>query len=394
MNLPLARPAEIGLDPERTRRLLGVLQSEIDRQRVPGAVALIARHGKVGLFESLGVQDPKTGTPMTPDSVFRIHSMTKPIVSAAVMMLLEQGRLLLDDPIAKYLPEFSHMQVAVETKGVLTLEPARRAITIQDLLRHTAGMTYEFSGNAHVHRLYQGLKADVGGGGLDNTSYCRALAALPLMYQPGTVGEYSRSIDVLGRLVEVLSGQTLGRYLREQVFTPLGMADTGFFVPQADHGRVAEPFAHDPDGGVPWPLHDPRLPPTMESGGGGLVSTAMDYARLLQCFLDRGALGGTRLLGPRIVDYMTCDHLGSIPAGESLLDPGEGFGLGFAIRQGRGVTQVAGSPGMYYWSGMGGCSFFVDPSLKLFAILMVQAPNQRAWYRQLFRNLVYAALAD
>jgi len=394
--LPLAHPAEVGLCPLRAQRLLDVLQSEIDRGRLPGAVALVARRGKVALFEHLGRQDPATGVPMTRDALFRIYSMTKPIVSVATLMLMEQGRLLLSDPVAKYLPEFANAQVAVEQGGVRTLEPARRPATVQDLLRHTAGLTYEFLGVASVQRQY--AAANIGSRGRSNAEFCETLAGIPLMFQPGSVWEYSRATDLLGRLVEVVSGQTLGDHLQEHIFTPLGMTDTGFTVPTAHLSRMAEPFAHDPDGGVPMAVTDFRQPGRMEGGGGGLVSTARDYARFLQFMLNRGALDGVRLLGPRTVDYMTADHLGAIPAAQGasagLLAPGHGFGLGFAVRTAAGIAPTPGSVGMYYWGGIAGTSFFVDPAEDLFAILMLQAPNQREFFRPLFRDMVYAMLVD
>ncbi len=392
MSLSIAQPAELGFDAGRITRLTDVLQAEIDRRRLPGAVVLIARHGKIALFESLGAQDPGAGIAMAHDSIFRLYSMTKSLVSVAVMMLMERGRLLLCDPIAQYLPEFAKQQVAVERNGVVTLQPLERPVTIQDLLRHTAGLTYEFSGESAVQRQYRERKINLRVPGRDNAGFTRALADIPLMFQPGSVADYSRATDVLGRLVEVLSGQTLGAFLAQQIFAPLGMVDTGFFVPPAQHGRIAEPFAVDPDGGVVMKMANVREQPAMESGGGGLVGTANDYARFLQCLLNKGQLDGVRLLGPRTVDYMTCDHLGRIPARGTLLDPGEGFGLGFAVRTAPGLTAVPGSVGTYCWSGMGGTSFFVDPAQDMFALLMAQAPNQRAYYRQLFRNLVYASL--
>jgi CubicO group peptidase (beta-lactamase class C family) len=392
--LPACEPADAGLCPQRSARLLEVLRSEIGRERLPGAVVLVARHGKVGIFEALGQQDPHRGVVMARDSIFRLYSMTKPLVSVATMVLMEQGRLLLSDPVAKYLPEFGAMQVVVEEADCVRTEPARRPITVQDLMRHTAGFTYEFSGTSAVQRSYRTHALDRRLPGRDLAAYCRALAALPLMDQPGSVGEYSRATDVLGRLVEVVAGMPLGMALREYIFAPLGMPDTGFVVPREAHHRIAEPFRHDPDGGAQMPMLDILTPPEMESGGGGLAGTAMDYARFLQCLLQRGSLGGTRVLAPHTVDFMTADHLGRIPARDSLLDPGEGFGLGFAVRLARGVTPVPGPVGTYYWSGMAGTSFFVDPSNGLFAIMMIQAPNQRAWYRQLFRNLVYACVVD
>lgn len=390
--LAFAAPAEVGLCPDRLQRLLSVLQADIDRGRLPGAVALVARRGKVALFESLGRQDPAAGSPMTRDSIFRIYSMTKPVVSVAVMMLVEQGRLLLSDPVARHLPEFANQKVAVERGGQVTLDDAHRPATVQDLLRHTAGLTYEFLGNADVQRQYARLQ--MGSRERSNAEFSGVLAGLPLMYQPGSVWEYSRATDVLGRLVEVLSGQTLGEYLRRNIFVPLGMHDTGFAVDPAHHPRIAEPFAHDPDGGVPMRVLEPRRVAAMESGGGGLLSTAMDYARFLQFMRNRGELDGVRLLGSRTVDFMTADHLGAIPVTGDVLPPGYGFGLGFAVRTATGIASVPGSKGLYYWGGIAGTTFFVDPAEDLYAVLMIQAPNQRDHYRPLFRSLVYAALLD
>ena len=390
--LTIGSAAEAGLCPERSQRLLSVLQSEIDSKRLPGAVALIARRGKIALFESLGQQDPVAGVPMARDAIFRIYSMTKPLVSVAVMMLMERGLLLLADPVTRFLPEYAGQKLAVERDGQVTLEEVAQPATVQDLLRHTAGLTYEFLGDAAVQRHY--AQARIGSRERSNAEFSSTLAGLPLMYRPGSVWEYSRATDVLGRLVEVVSGQSLGQFLREAIFVPLGMLETGFEVPVAQQHRIAEPFDHDPDGGIPMTLIDPRQSPRMESGGGGLMSTAMDYARFLQFMLNKGELHGVRLLGPRTVDYMTADHLGSIPALGTLLSPGYGFGLGFAVRTDAGIAPVPGSVGLYYWGGIAGTTFFVDPAQDLFALMMIQAPNQRNYYRPLFRNLVYAALAD
>ncbi|MDI1340202.1 serine hydrolase domain-containing protein [Polaromonas sp.] len=390
--LAFAAPAEVGLCPERLQRLLAVLQADIDRGRLPGAVALVARRGKVALFESLGRQDPAAGSPMTRDSIFRIYSMTKPVVSVAVMMLVEQGRLLLSDPVARHLPEFANQKVAVERDGKVELQDLHRPATVQDLLRHTAGLTYEFLGNADVQRQYARLQ--IGSRERSNAEFSSVLAGLPLMYQPGSVWEYSRATDVLGRLVEVLSGLTLGAYLHSNIFLPLGMHNTGFSVDPAHHARIAEPFAHDPDGGVPMRVLEPRRAAVMESGGGGLLSTTMDYARFLQFMRNRGELDGVRLLGSRTVDFMTADHLGAIPVTGEVLPPGDGFGLGFAVRTATGIASVPGSKGLYYWGGIAGTTFFVDPAEDLYAMLMIQAPNQRDHYRPLFRSLVYAALLD
>lgn len=391
MRLPAsAADLQAGFCPQRLQRLVDVLQDETHRGRLPGAVALVSRHGQPVLCTALGLQDPATQAPMTVDSIFRIYSMTKPLVSVAVMMLVEQGRVLLSDPVEKYLPEFARPQVAVERDGAVQLHNAVQPPTVQDLLRHTAGLTYEFLGDASVQRQYGAVR--MASRERSTAEFSRVLAGLPLMYQPGTVWEYSRATDVLGRLVEVLSGQTLGDCLQQCILGPLGMVDTGFFVPPEKHHRIAEPFAHDPDGGVPMAVLEPRQVPAMESGGGGLMSTAHDYARFLQCLLNRGTLDGVRLLGPHTVDFMTSDHLGDIPAHGTLLPPGHGFGLGFAVRTSKGIAPVPGSVGLYYWGGIAGTTFFVDPAEDLFAVLMIQAPNQRDYYRPLFRDMVYAAL--
>ena len=382
--------------PVRTQRLMDVLQSEVDRQRLPGAVAVVARRGKIALYESLGVQDPAENGPMAKDAIFRIYSMTKPVVSVAVMMLMEQGKLLLNDPVAKYLPEYALQKVANLVDGSVKLQSVRQQATVQDLLRHTAGLTYEFMGSSAVQRQYAQLR--IGSRERTNAQFSHDLAALPLMFEPGTVWEYGRATDVLGRLVEVVSGQTLGAYFQQHIFAPLGMTETWFTVPKEHHARIAEPFARDPDGGVQMRLLDVREEGALESGGGGLASTAMDYARFLQFMLNKGELDGVRLLGARIVDFMTADHLGNIPvnlgASRALLPPGHGFGLGFAVRNQLGVATVPGSAGSYFWGGMAGTTFFVDPTENLFAILMLQAPNQREYYRMLFRDLVYATLLD
>ena len=384
--LPRAHPVDVGLCPERTQRLMDVLRREVANGRLPGAVAMVARRGQIALLEAVGQQNPATGQPMQTDSIFRIYSMTKPVVSVAVMMLVERGQLLLSDPVSRWLPEYAHQQVAT-AHG---LEPVRNAATVQDLLRHTAGLTYEFLGDSAVQRQYGQVK--IASRERTNDEFSQTLAALPLQFQPGSVWAYSRATDVLGRLVEVVSGQGLGAFLQTEILGPLGMVDTGFAVPPAQHHRIAEPFAHDPDGGVPMKVLEPREVPAMEGGGGGLMSTAMDYARFLQCLRNRGDLNGVRLLSPHTVDYMTADHLGGIPADGTLLPPGHGFGLGFAVRTHLGMSPVPGSVGLYYWGGIAGTTFFVDPALDMHAMLMIQAPNQRDYYRPLFRDLVYAAL--
>lgn len=396
MTLQLVAPEKVGLSPQRLQRLMAVLQRETEKKRLPGAVAVVARHGQLALFDSVGQLNPATGVAMTQDAHFRIYSMTKPIVSVAAMMLMEEGRLLLNDPVAKFLPEFAAQQVATQVAGTLQLQPLGRAATLHDLLRHTAGMTYEFLGSTPVQRQYSQLR--IGSRERSLAEFTRQLAALPLVFEPGSAFEYSRATDVLGRVIEVISGQTLQAFLSERIFEPLGMHHTAFAVAEQHHELIAEPFARDPDGGMQMRVIDVRNDAALASGGGGLASTAMDYARFLQFMLNRGELAGVRLLGPRTVDFMTTDHLGDIPVfsagSRSLLPAGHGFGLGFAVRKHLGVAPVPGSVGTYFWGGLAGTTFFVDPALDLFGILMLQAPNQREYYRMLFRDLVYAALQD
>ena len=381
MTLQTVSPEKVGLSNERLARLMTVLQREVNDERLPGAVAVVARHGKMALLDSVGQLNPRTGTVMHTDARFRIYSMTKPIVSVATMMLVEQGRLLLSDPVAKYLPEFAKQQVLVGEGDEPTPQPVQRDATVHDLLRHTAGMTYEFLGNGPVHRQYAQLR--LGSRDRSLADFTQQLAALPLLYQPGQVFEYSRATDVLGRVVEVIAEQPLQQFLQEQVFEPLRMPNTAFTVPPEFHDHIAEPFARDPDGGLQMKVIDVRTDAAMASGGGGLISTAQDYAHFLQFLLNRGEFDGVRLLGPRTVDFMTTDHLGDIPLANSgsrtLLPAGHGFGLGFAVRKHLGVAPVPGSVGTYFWGGLAGTSFFVDPALDMFACLMLQARNQREY---------------
>jgi CubicO group peptidase (beta-lactamase class C family) len=371
-------------------RLRTTLQSHIDKGRIPGAVAVVALGGHVEMFDALGQRDAAAGAPMTDDAIFRIYSMTKPLVSLAALMLAEEGRLQLGDPVSLYLPEFAGQQVAVEEGGGMRLQPVQRAATVHDLLRHTAGLTYEFLGDSAVQRQYKA--ADVANTSRTNREFCKMLAALPLAKQPGTCWEYSRATDVLGAVVEVASGRTLGDFLRERILVPLGMADTAFTVPQAQWQRIAEPFAQDPDTGLAVEMLNAREVPRFETGGGGLMSTAADYVRFLQLMRNLGTLDGARIVSRKTVEWMTADHLGGIPTHGDLMLPGYTFGLGFAVRKHVGLGPQPGSPGQYYWSGIGGTSFFVDPAEDLFAMLLTQAPGQRIYFRNLFRSLVYAAL--
>ncbi|MFM6990544.1 MAG: serine hydrolase domain-containing protein [Rhodoferax sp.] len=392
--LPIAVPEAAGFDAGRIRNISKVLRREVDRGRLPGAVALVARHGQVLLQEAVGHQDPQAGTPMALDSIFRIYSMTKPIVSVAVMQLLERGELLLSDPVARHLPEFADVKVAHFEGDAMTLRAPRRAPTVQDLLSHTSGLTYEILGSAPIQRMY--AKAQLGSRDRSNAEFSRALAQMPLMFEPGSIWAYSRATDLLGALIEAVSGQTLGTFLQENIFEPLGMVDTGFSVPPDQQHRIAEAFVQDPDGGIQMPLIDLRQVPRMEAGGMGLASTAQDYARFVQCLCNGGQLWGQRLLSPSSVKLMTSDHLGGLgqqttERSGDMLGRGTGFGLGFSVRLHPGLETLPGSVGLYSWGGIAGTTFWVDPVHGFFAILMAQAPNQRDYFRPMFRNLVYAA---
>jgi CubicO group peptidase (beta-lactamase class C family) len=388
---PAADPRSLDLSASGLERLRQVLRHEIEQKRLPGAVAMIARQGKLGFLENIGAQDPATGTPMQIDSIFRIYSMTKPVVSVAIMMLVEEGRLFLADPLAKYVPAFADPKVAVERDGRLDLVPAERPITIQDLLRHTSGLTYEFVGAGAVQRMY--AENDLPSTNQTNADQVERLARLPLFSQPGRQWDYSRSTDVLGRIVEIISGETLGAFLQTRIFEPLRMTDTGFHVPQEKQSRIAEPFPTDPDTGDAVQLLDIRRPAKFESGGGGLASTILDYARFLDMLAAGGTSDGNRLLARKTIDLMRSDHLGpSVRRGSELLQPGHGFGLGFAVRTEPGMSVMPGSVGLYFWGGIAGTTFWIDPAEELYAMLLIQAPGQRDYYRALFRTLVYGAL--
>jgi CubicO group peptidase (beta-lactamase class C family) len=391
--MPTAKPEEVGLDPAALARLSAALRDRVAAGHIPGAVVLIARHGKVAYHQAFGTQDPATGQPMTTDSIFRIYSMTKPIVSVATMMLLEEGRFILSDPIGRFIPAFNDTKVAVIEGDSDSLTEQIRPITIQDLLRHTSGLTYEFRGNGPVQKAY--AQARVARLKQTNADQAATLAALPLAHQPATTWEYSRSTDVLGRLIEVLSGQTLGAFLHDRILAPLGMYDAGFDVPAPKQDRIAEPFAKDPDTGADVTLLDVRRPALFESGGGGMVATSADYARFLTMLHGHGRSGAVRLLGRKTLEMMTADHLGNgITARADLLPPGHGFGLGFAVRTHPGQAPFPGSVGNYFWSGAAGTFFWVDPVERLYAVFMCQAPVQRDYYRILIRDLVYAAVTD
>jgi CubicO group peptidase (beta-lactamase class C family) len=390
-SLPTAKPDAIGLSSTRLQTLSDAFKREVDKGTLPGATVLVARKGQIGWFDAIGRQSPTASAPMAHDTIFRIFSMTKPIVSVGIMQLLEEGHFLLSDPVAKFIPEFGATQVGVENGGKIALVPVKRQMTVQDLLRHTSGLTADNTGNALVQQLHK--ESGVRNRKISNAEHATKLAALPLICQPGAEWNYSRSTDILGRIIEVVSGKSLGAYLTERVLAPLQMAETAFFTGEENAGRLAEPFAKDPWNGDEVKLFNMLEKPVMESGGGGLLSTTMDYARFSAMLLNGGTLDGNRIIGRKTLELMASDHLPAdvIIKGE-LLPPGHRFGLGFAVRTEAGMASFLGSQGQFFWSGMAGTFFWIDPAEDLFAVFMMQGPGQRQHTRSLVRNLVYAAV--
>ena len=398
--LPRAgRAEEVGLSTDRLGRIAGWLRDEVAANRIPGAVVVVGRKGRVAYEEAIGFRDRDRQAPMPVNAVFRIASMTKPFASLALMMLVEEGRVMLWHPVSRYLPEFGDAVVGAERAAVL------RPPTVQDLLRHTSGLTYAagegVAGANPVQRAYG--EARVANRNQTSAQFITNLARLPLMYQPGTHWEYSHSTDVVGRIVEVVSGMDLDRFIRERISNPLGLTDTGFWAPPEAEGRVARAQV-DPVTGRRQSFPDALEKPQWFSGGGGMVSTASDYARFCQMLLNGGQLGEARIVSPKTIELMTSNHL---PPGTEYspglfarfggLAPspvvGHGFGLGFAVRLEEGRSPVPGSAGDYSWGGAYGTYFWVDPREELYAVLMLQGPSDRLQYRYAIRQLVYQAFA-
>jgi len=390
-SLPHAKPEAIGLSPSRLQKLSDAFKREVDKGTLPGATVMVARKGQIGWFDAIGRQSPAEARPMAHDSIFRIFSMTKPIVSVGIMMLVEEGLLLLAEPVAKFIPEFAKQKVGVENSGKLELVDVQRPMTVQDLLRHTSGITYDHTGNSLVQQLYQ--QSRLRSRKITNAEHAAMVAELPLICQPGAEWNYSRSTDILGRIIEVVSGKTLGAFLTERILAPLQMAETAFFTGEENATRLAEAFPTDPWSGEKVQLFNMLEKPAMESGGGGLVSTTMDYARFCQMLLNGGTLDGNRILGRKTLELMAADHLSpQVKIKGDLVPAGHGFGLGFAVRREAGIAPFLGSKGQFFWSGMAGTFFWIDPQEDLFAVFMMQGPGQRQHTRTLVRNLVYAAV--
>jgi len=412
--LPGAPADQVGLSAKKLERIREALKGEIDQGKLPGTVVMVARKGKVAYADAVGLQDKTSGKAMALDSVFRIYSMTKPLVSVAAMMLVEDGKLQLTDPVSKFLPAFKGQRVSVArtdaefARITYTNVAADREMTVQDLLRHTSGLAYgEITQNAPIKDAYAkagvylpGVR-DYDSRDLTPAEQVDRLGAAPLAHQPGTVWEYSLASDVLGRVVEAASGQRLADFLDERLFKPLRMADTAFHVPAGKTSRLAQPLATDHASGQPIKVIDVSAPPKNDSGGAGAVSTAADYLRFSQMLLNGGQLDGVRVLSRTTVELMTSDHLGTriaapVTPGELLLGtPGYGFGLGFAVRLAPGIAGVPGSAGEFMWAGYAGTYFWVDPKEQITAVFMSQAPSPiRAYYRKLVKQLVYQAIVD
>ncbi len=394
-------PADVGLSAERLGRITRTIEGDVAAGRIAGAVGLLARRGEVAYFEARGQADRERSIPMAADTIFRIYSMSKPITSAALMMLHEEGKFRLTDPVGRYLPEFDQLEVLEnhpDFPGQTRRVPAKRKITIQDLLRHTAGLTYGFFGNTEVDRLYR--EADVFDYSGDLADMTAKLGKLPLLFHPGEKWHYSVAVDVQGRLIEVLSGQRFDRFLKQRIFEPLGMADTGFHVPAEKHGRFAQLYAPTEKSkeklklGARNARERFKKPATLFSGGGGMVSTAEDYLRFCSMMLNGGELGGVRLLGRKTVELMTRDHLRGAPHTRTLTT-GYGFGLGVAVHVDPAASGDSASVGEYRWGGAAGTRFWIDPEEEMIGIYMVQIlPHAGLRYGTMFKQLAYQAIVD
>ena len=411
--LPQAEPEALGLSAQRLQSISTVFREHVNKGKLPGVVFMIARNGKLAYEDAIGFLDPEKKAPMTADAIFRIYSMSKPLVSVAAMMLVEDGTIQLTDPVSKFLPSLKNLQVSVAhidqqfAKISYGLVPAQREMTVQDLLRHSSGVVYgEITANMPVKEAYlqgglysTGTNFDIRG--LTPAEEVAAFSRAPLAHQPGTVWEYSLSTDLLGRVIEAASGQRLADFMQQRLFAPLKMSDTGFWVQRTGLERVAEPMPTDANGNKTVRLIDVANVPANDSGGAGGVSTAADYLRFSQMLLNGGELDDVRVLSRTSVSLMTADHLGTrismaLTPGELLLGtPGYSFGLGFAVRMQQGIAGVPGSEGEFTWGGYAGTYFWIDPDERIVAVYMTQAPGpMRAYYRRLFRQLVYASIVD
>ncbi|MGA8197984.1 MAG: serine hydrolase domain-containing protein [Acetobacteraceae bacterium] len=400
--LPRAEPEAVGMSSARLGRIIPALNADIEAGRLPGAVVAVARHGRLAFHEAVGHLGPDRRAPMPLDALFAVASMTKPVTGVAGLLLWEEGRIGLADPVERFLPQLGNRRVAVLNErvrageGPIETVPAERSITMLDLMRHTSGLTYGGRGTTAVHRLYPD-SSNAAGASLDAAGVLERLAAAPLLYQPGTVWDYGLSIDVIGLVVEALSGQSLGAFLEQRLFRPLGMVDTSFQVPPDKMARLARPLPRDPDTGAAQSVPDRAQALRFECGGGGLASTALDYLRFAQMLLSGGVLGETRILGRKTVEAMRTDRLtpdieNRIPA----LDPNsEGYGFGLTVAVRARASTLMGSLGEFYWNGAYGTLWWADPAEDLAVVFMAQVPGeQRRRFRPLINALVYQALVE
>lgn len=422
----LVSPESVGLHSPQLDRISDWMRRQIERDWLPGMSVLIHRRGETAFFDAAGLMDVEAGKPLAADTIFRIYSMTKPVTSVAVMMLYEEGRFQLDDPLAKFLPVFANMQVLTGGDAAKPeLEPARELITIRHLLTHTAGLTYHFMMDSPVDALYRDHGIQFTSGDASLATVVDRLAALPLLAHPGSAWNYSVATDVLGRLVEVISGLPFDRFLEERIFKPLGMVDTAFSVPADKLDRFAALYAPAPGTAIQVPRTGPKpgviyaepqgglqlmdppkggfaRPCALPGGGGGLTSTMADYLRFCRMLLNKGELDGVRLLGRKTVEFMTMNHLPG-----TLADMGQprffneadgagmGFGLGFSVVLNPARAQTQGSTGEYFWHGMANTQFWIDPAEELIVIQMAQLmPTSVLPLRRQLRSLVYPALLD
>ncbi|MBX2818533.1 MAG: beta-lactamase family protein [Rhodothermaceae bacterium] len=385
-------PEGVGFSSDRLDRMHEIAKSYVDEKKIAGVLTMVARKGEVVHFETYGKRDLEKGLDMEHDTIFRIYSMTKPITSVAAMMLYEEGHFRLNDPVHLYIPELENVMVYDEDAPdeSKTVKP-NKPMTIRHLLSHSSGFTYGIFGNTPVDQMYR--EAQILNPNSDLQGMVEKLAEIPLMHHPGEKWTYGVSTDVLGHFIEVISGQSLGEFFQERIFDPLNMIDTGFFVPEEKVDRFANNYTYTPDGTLIRQDGGPTSPylnqERMESGGGGLVSTANDYMRFAQMMLNGGELDGVRLLSPKTVELMIGNHL------DSEYVPGRGFGLGFSIVTDLADTQILGSEGTFWWAGLANTYFIIDPKEEMIAMMWTQVfPNGKFDLRDDFHIGVYQAIIE
>lgn len=399
--LPAARPEAVGMSTARLARIRPALEREVEAGRLPGGVVGIAREGRLVHLEAVGWLDAEAKVPMREDAIFAIASMTKPVCGVTALSLVEEGRVLISEPVGVHVPPLMKMQVAKPTPAMLSgtgpieTEPQRRPMTVQDAMRHTTGFVYGGFGATAVHAAHPGTSLTVSRDH-DWASLADALAATPLRHHPGEAWEYGFSTDVLGLVAQAAGGASLGTLMRERIFGPLGMEETGYVLPAGKLARFAKPLATCPLTGAPQSVAAPLEAPRLEVGGAGLVSTVRDYLRFAEMLRAGGSFGGQRILSPATVRWMGSDHLQGIEGGPDRMDPGltgYGFGLTVAVRKNAGGSAFMGAPGAFGWSGVYGTYFWVDPAERLAVVFMAHAPGEmRLRYRRLINMLAYQAL--